>query len=56
MKDLQPQFFLLGFAGLQLGIIHLRAVFGTNRPKLIRIFQRICMLKAMEFEDDIIKN
>ena len=56
MKDLQSQFFLLGFAGLQLGIIHLGAVIGTDGPEFIRIIQRICKHKTMEFENDIIYN
>ena len=64
MKGLQPQFFLAGnlnrdphTLGLQLCIIHVGALIGTDRPEFIRIIQRICKHKTMEFENaDIIYN
>jgi hypothetical protein len=42
--------------GLQLCIIHGGALIGTDGPEFIRIIQRICKHKTMEFENDIIYN
>jgi len=66
MKAFSHNFFLLGFSGnlnrdpptlrLQLCIIYVGALIGTDGPEFIRIIQRICKHKTMEFENDIIYN